>query len=75
MQQLFVSRDGAVRRLLERKRQLMGEATPMESIESSTSRAAAIEEVDRLVLDVRAGRTDVFELTDGTGEISRIYIL
>jgi hypothetical protein len=75
MQQLFVSRDGAVRRLLERKRQLMGEATPMESIESSTSRAAAIEEVDRLLLDVRAGRTDVFELTDGTGEISRIYIL
>ena len=47
----------------------------MESIESSTSRAAAIEEVDRLVLDVRAGRTDVFELTDGTGEISRIYVL
>jgi hypothetical protein len=75
MQQLFVSRDGAVRRLLERKRQLMGEATPMESIESSTSRAAAIEKVDRLVLDVRAGRTDVFELTDGTGEISRIYVL
>ena len=75
MQQLFVSRDGAVRRILERKRQLMGEATPMESIESSTSRAAAIEEVDRLVLDVRAGRTDVFELTDGTGEISRIYVL
>ncbi|WP_429451115.1 hypothetical protein [Paraburkholderia sp. WC7.3g] len=75
MQQFFISRDGAVWRLFGRKRQLMDEAALMESVESTASRAAAIEDVDRLVLDIRAGRIEVFVLADSTGELLRIYIL
>ncbi|WP_172166712.1 hypothetical protein [Paraburkholderia elongata] len=69
MEQLFVSRASAIERLLERRRELTSE------VEFNPSLAVAIEDVERLLLHVRAGRLDVFEFADGTGEISRIYIL
>jgi hypothetical protein len=39
-----------------------------------SSLAVALAEIERHVLDVRAGRIQVIELTDRAGEISRIYI-
>jgi hypothetical protein len=69
MEQIFVSRASAIERLLERRRDLMSE------VEYNPSLAHAIVDVERLLLDVRAGRLNVFQFTDSIGQISRIYIL
>ena len=69
MEQIFVSRASAIERLLERRQDLMSE------VEYNPSLAHAIVDVERLLLDVRAGRLNVFQFTDTMGQISRIYIL
>ena len=69
MEQIFVSRASAIERLLERRRDLMSE------VEYNPSLAHAIVDVERLLLDVRAGRLNVFQFTDGMGQICRIFIL
>jgi hypothetical protein len=74
MQQIFVSRDAAVKRLLLRKRELMSEATQLDMVESDAQLAAAIAEIERLLLDVKAGRVRVFELVEHGGAILRIYV-
>ena len=47
----------------------------MSEVEYNPSLAHAIVDVERLLLDVRAGRLNVFQFTDTMGQISRIYIL
>jgi len=74
MQQIFVSRDAAVRRLLSRKRELMSEAMQIDPAESDAHLAAVIAEIERLLLDVKAGRVRVFELVEHGGTILRVYI-
>ncbi|WP_227747053.1 hypothetical protein [Paraburkholderia franconis] len=47
----------------------------MSEIECNPSRAHAIADVEQLLLDVRAGRLNVFQFTDGMGQICRLFIL
>ncbi|EUC20339.1 hypothetical protein PMI06_010019 [Burkholderia sp. BT03] len=69
MEQIFVSRASAIQRLLARRRELMSE------VEYNPSLAYSIVDVEQLLLDVRAGRLNVFQFTDGMGQICRIFIL
>ena len=69
MEQIFVSRASAIQRLLERRRDLMSET------ECNPSLVHAIADVEQRLLDVRAGRLNVFQFTDGMGQICRIFIL
>jgi len=74
MQQIFVSRDAAIRRLLSRKSELMSEAMQIDPAESDAHLAAVIVEIERLLLDVKAGRVRVFELVEHGGAILRVYV-
>lgn len=74
MQQIFVSRDAAVKRLLLRKRELMSEATQLDMVESDAQLVAAIAEIERLLLDVKAGRVRTFELVEHGGAILHVYV-
>ena len=47
----------------------------MSEIEGNPSLAYSIGDVEQLLLDVRAGRLNVFQFTDDTGKICRIFIL
>ncbi|HKR46157.1 MAG TPA: hypothetical protein VJU59_41945 [Paraburkholderia sp.] len=69
MEQIFVSRASAIQRLLERRRNLMSE------IGYNPSLVCSIGDVEQLLLDVRAGRLNVFQFTDDMGQICRIFIL
>ncbi|SIT43971.1 conserved hypothetical protein [Paraburkholderia piptadeniae] len=69
MEQIFVSRASAIQRLLERRRDLLSD------VEFNPSLAYSIADVEQLLLDVRAGRLNVFQFTDGMGQICRIFIL
>jgi hypothetical protein len=69
MEQIFVSRASAIQRLLERRRELTSE------VEYNSSLAYSIVDVEQLLLDVRAGRLNVVQFTDGMGQICRIFIL
>ena len=69
MEQIFVSRASAIERLLERRQDLKSE------VEYNPSLAVALVDIERLLLDVRAGRLNVFQFADSMGQLSRIYIL
>ncbi|BFG81455.1 hypothetical protein PTKU46_94890 [Paraburkholderia terrae] len=69
MEQIFVSRASAIQRLLERRRELMSD------VDHSPSLAYSIVDIEQLLLDVRAGRLNVFQFTDGMGQTYRIFIL
>jgi hypothetical protein len=69
MEQIFVSRASAIQRLLERRRDLLSD------VEFNPSLAYSIADVEQLLLDVRAGRLNVFQFTDGMGQTCRIFIL
>ena len=47
----------------------------MSEIEGNPSLAYSIGDVEQLLLDVRAGRLNVFQFTDDMGQICRIFIL
>ncbi|WP_193727751.1 hypothetical protein [Paraburkholderia franconis] len=47
----------------------------MSETECNPSLAHAIVDVEQLLLDVRAGRLNVFQFTDGMGQICHIFIL
>ena len=69
MEQFFVSRASAIARLLERRRDLVSE------VEFNPSLAGAVDDIERLLLQVRTGRLHTFDFADSTGQVSRIYIL
>jgi hypothetical protein len=74
MQQIFLSRDAAVRRLLSRKRELLSEAMQPDTAESDAHVAADIAEIERLLLDVKAGRVNDFEFVEHGGAIVHVYV-
>lgn len=69
MEQIFVSRASAIARLLNRKRDLLSE------VEFNPSLTAAVDDIEWLLLQVRSGRMHMFDFTDSTGQLCRIYIL
>jgi len=69
MEQIFVSRASAIARLLERRRDLVSE------VEFNPSLAVAVDDIERLLLQVRTGRLHMFDFTDSTGQVFRIYVL
>jgi hypothetical protein len=59
MDRIFMTREEAIRILIEAHESLSGR-TAATLIRSSADRSARLEALDRLLLDVRAGRVDEF---------------
>lgn len=61
MDRIFMTRDEAIRLLLEAHQILSGNSSAT-FIKPSVERSAKLEALDRLLLDVRAGRVDEFRI-------------
>lgn len=74
MRQIFLSRDRAVELLMYRKHESVDEIMGKVPSESGAYRAAAMTDIQRLVLDVKAGRLHAFDLAEPDGSILRVYV-
>jgi hypothetical protein len=74
MRQIFLSRDRAIELLMYRKRESGGEPMGKLPAESGAYSAAVMTDIQRLVLDVKAGRLHAFELAEPDGNILRVYV-
>ncbi|MFM0630453.1 hypothetical protein [Paraburkholderia xenovorans] len=52
----------------------MSETIQMESLDSGARLAAAVPDMGQLVLDVKASRLRVFDLSEPDGTILRVYV-
>ncbi|MFL9906843.1 hypothetical protein [Paraburkholderia sp. RL17-337-BIB-A] len=52
----------------------MNETIQWESLDSGACQAAAVGDIGQLVLDVKAGRLHVFDLSEPDGTILRVYV-
>lgn len=66
MERFFVSRSRAISLLVETRQSLLAEADHSSSPTEAQRMRAAVDQIDRLLLDVRAGRTREFELSNPT---------
>ncbi|MFL9906839.1 hypothetical protein [Paraburkholderia sp. RL17-337-BIB-A] len=52
----------------------MNETNQMESLDSGAYQAAAVTDIGQLVLDVKAGHLNAFELAEPDGTILCVYV-
>ncbi|CAG9275014.1 conserved hypothetical protein [Paraburkholderia unamae] len=71
MDRIFMTREEAIRVLLEAHEAATGN-TPATLIRSNGAKSARVEALERLLLDVRAGRVDEFSLN--VGDSTRVAI-
>ena len=72
MEEVFTSRSGAVARIVTARKALLQDSDDLTGI-SSDQKAARIERLERLLFDVRAGRTHDFTMPTDNGEV-RIFV-
>ncbi|MBC8738564.1 hypothetical protein F6X40_17540 [Paraburkholderia sp. UCT31] len=71
--QMFVSRRRAVQELVTRRR-LLTEELEQAKPPDCAALENGISDLERLILDVRAGRLNVFELVDKGGAVTRVFV-
>ncbi|MEM5385046.1 hypothetical protein VSR68_15785 [Paraburkholderia phymatum] len=72
MEEVFVSRTSAVARILTARQALLNDSDDARWL-TAGEKAAQVERLDRLLFDVRAGRTWDFVMPTPNGEI-RIFV-
>jgi len=72
MEEVFTSKSGAVARIVIARQALLKEADDAPRL-SGAERAARLEWLERLLFDVRAGRTFDFTMPTANGEV-RIFV-
>jgi hypothetical protein len=72
MEEVFTSQSRAVARIMTARQALLQDKDGMTAI-SSDEKAARLERLDRLLFDVRAGRTFDFTMPTASGEV-RIWV-
>ncbi|MBN3765699.1 hypothetical protein [Burkholderia sp. Ac-20365] len=71
MEEVFTSQSSAVARIMSARQALL--QNPDDAIMSSGEKAARLERLERLLFDVRAGRTSEFTMPTANGEV-RIWV-
>ena len=71
MEEVFTSQSSAVARIMSARQALL--QNPDDAIMSSDEKAARLERLERLLFDVRAGRTSEFTMPTANGEV-RIWV-
>ncbi|WP_042300116.1 hypothetical protein [Paraburkholderia kururiensis] len=66
MERFFMSRSRAISLLVETRQSMLAEADHSSSPPEAQRMRAAVDQINRLLLDVRAGRTREFELGSPT---------
>jgi hypothetical protein len=74
MRQIFLSGNRAVEPITYRKRESVDEPMGKMPAESGAYSAAVITDIQRLVLDVKTGRLNAFELAESDGNILPVYV-
>jgi hypothetical protein len=72
MEEVFTSKSGAVARIVTARQALLKEPDGFVAM-SSHQKAARLERLERLLFDVRAGRTQDFTMPTANGEV-RIFV-
>ena len=73
MEEVFTSQSSAVARIMAARQALLKDADGAAAAISSSEKAARLERLERLLFDVRAGRTFDFTMPTANGEV-RVWV-
>jgi hypothetical protein len=75
MEEVFTSKSGAVARLMTARKALLKESDDSGGMRGGMSGggAARLEQIERLLFDVRAGRTNDFTMPTASGQV-RVFV-